>query len=86
MKHIPDFTDQEIKCRRCRRPVGKQMLQGQCLLLKNSNIGVWNFLRWQCISCGINNSWQSPHLPEEEKYPDAVFDVKPPKNIKIKSL
>jgi len=80
------FADVDVCCRQCGFRIGFTVADSQALILESSGIGVWNFVRWQCLSCGKNGSWVSPHLRGLELSGDidSLEDLpKPPKNIRV---
>ncbi len=80
-----DFSDKEIKCKKCFAPVGWQRLNAQCLVI--GSLCFFNFCRFACLNCEAINGWQSVNLLPDEKtaldaFPDSLRDVpKPEKRI-----
>jgi hypothetical protein len=76
-----DFSDKEIKCKKCFAPVGWQRLNAQCLVI--GSLCFFNFCRFACLRCEAINGWQSVNLLPDEKtaldgFPDSLRDVPQP--------
>lgn len=66
------FQDKIIKCS-CNKIIGKQICDGQLLILEFSDLAVFNWMRAR-HSCGKIINWESPNLLNE-LLPDSLQDL-----------
>ena len=66
------FRDKIIKCS-CNKIVGKQVADGQLLILESSGLAVFNWMRAR-HECGKIINWESPNLLNE-LLPDNLQDL-----------
>ncbi len=85
-----DFSDKEIKCKKCFALVGWQRLNAQCLVI--GSLCFFNFARFACLRCETINGWQSVNLlPDENesldrRFPDRLEDVPAPTKELVRRL
>ena len=67
------FRDKIIKCSKCKKTIGKQVADGQLLILESSGLAVFNWMRAR-HSCNKIINWESPNLVNE-LLPDSLQDL-----------